>query len=48
MTKEAEDGYRGSNQRNEPKLEPIEQGKGRVKKGRETRTKTWSDVLKVL
>ena len=48
MVEEAEDGYGGSNQRN--KLEPktTEQGGGKAKKGREAKTKTWTDVVKGL
>ena len=45
MTEEAEDGYEGSNQRNEPKPETTEQGGDRSQKAK---TKTWSDVVKGL
>ena len=47
-TEEAEDGYRGNDQRNEPKLKPTEQGRGKAKKAMKAKTKTWSDVVKGL
>ena len=45
---EAEEGYGGRNQRDEPKPKTTEQGEGKAKKGIEARTKTWSDLVKGL
>ena len=39
---EAEDGCRGSDQRNEPEMEPTEQGRGRVNLKTKIKTRTWS------
>ena len=43
---EAEEGYGGRTQRNEP--EPTEQGGGKAKKGRKANTRTWADMVKGL
>ena len=43
MTEEAEEGYKGSNQREE--AEPAKQGGDKVMKAK---SKTWSDVAKGL
>ena len=40
---EAEDGYGGSNQRNEPKPERTKQGRDKAKKAK---TKTWSKAYR--
>ena len=48
MTKEAENGSGGSNQRNDPKPEKTKQGGGKAKNGKEAMTKTWSYVVKGL
>ena len=43
---EAEEGYGGRTQRNEP--EPTEQWGGKAKKGRKANTRTWADMVKGL
>ena len=47
-TEEVDDGYKGSNQRDEPELETTERGAGISKKGRKAGTRTRFDVVKGL